>query len=145
MVGAHDWIGNLVQNGAVDPIQLTEAQLAGFPQIAIDAVTFGGQIYGVPYALENVALFRNTDLAPEAPATIEELVETGRSLQADGKTSEILCLQVGDQGDVYHMYPLYTSGGGYLFGTAADGTLDPSDLGVGTEVSMAAFRLIREL
>src|SRR5690349_1433333 len=23
MVGAHDWIGNLVQNGAIDPVQLT--------------------------------------------------------------------------------------------------------------------------
>ena len=108
MVGAHDWIGNLVQNGAVDPVQLTEAQLAAFPQIAIDAVTFGGQIYGVPYALENVALFRNTDLAPEAPATIEELVETGSSLQADGKTSEILCLQVGDQRrHLPHLPPLH--------------------------------------
>lgn len=145
MVGAHDWIGNLVQNGAVDPVQLTENQLAAFPQIAIDAVTFGDQIYGVPYALENVVLFRNTDLAPDAPATIEELVETGRSLRADGETSEILCLQVGDQGDVYHIYPLYTSGGGYLFGTAADGTLDPDDLGVGTEGSKAAFEKIREL
>ena len=46
MVGAHDWIGNLVRNGAIDPVQLTEAQLAAFPQIAIDAVTFDGQATG---------------------------------------------------------------------------------------------------
>ena len=145
MIGAHDWIGNLVQNGAIDPVQLTEGQLAGFPPVAIDAVTFEGQTYGVPYALENVALIRNTDLAPEAPATIEELVATGPQLQSDGETSEILCLQVGDQGDTYHIYPLYTSGGGYLFGTTADGTWDPSDLGVGTDESKAAFERIREL
>jgi arabinogalactan oligomer/maltooligosaccharide transport system substrate-binding protein len=99
----------------------------------------------VPYALETLALIRNTDLAPEAPATIEELVSTGEQLQADGDASEILCLQVGDQGDAYHIYPLYTSGGGYLFGTTDDGTWDPTDLGVGTDESKAAFERIREL
>src|SRR3981189_619075 len=60
MVGAHDWIGNLVQNGAIDPIQITDAQKASFPDVAIKAVTFGGQVYGMPYAIENVALIRNT-------------------------------------------------------------------------------------
>ncbi|HEY8472145.1 MAG TPA: maltose ABC transporter substrate-binding protein [Natronosporangium sp.] len=145
MIGAHDWIGNLVQNGTIDPVQLTEDQLAGFPQVAIDAVTFEGQTYGVPYALENLALIRNTDLAPEAPATVEELVATGQQLQDDGEVSEILCLQVGDQGDTYHIYPWYTSGGGYLFGTTPDGGWDPSDLGVGTDESKAAFERIREL
>jgi arabinogalactan oligomer/maltooligosaccharide transport system substrate-binding protein len=145
MIGAHDWIGNLVRNGAIDPIQLTDAQLAAFPEVAVEAVSFDGQIYGVPYAMENVALIRNTDLAPESPATIEELVATGQRLQADGEASEILCLQVGDQGDTYHIYPLYTSGGGYLFGRTEDGGWDPGDLGVGTEGSRAAFRKIREL
>jgi arabinogalactan oligomer / maltooligosaccharide transport system substrate-binding protein len=145
MVGAHDWIGNLVQNGAIDPVQLTQGQLDAFPQVAIDAVTFGDQIYGVPYAMENVALIRNTDLAPDAPATMEELVEIGQQLQADGDASEIMCLQVGDDGDAYHIYPLYASGGGYLFGTDADGVLDPTDLGVGTDGSKAAFEKIRSL
>jgi maltose-binding protein MalE len=145
MIGAHDWIGNLVQNGTIDPVQLTEQQLSAFPQVAVDAVTFDGQTYGVPYALETVALIRNTELAPEAPATIEELVATGQQLQEDGEAGEILCLQVGDQGDAYHIYPLYTSGGGYLFGTTADGGWDPTDLGVGTDESKAAFERIAEL
>ncbi len=45
--------------------------------------------------MENLALIRNTELAPEAPKTIEDLVATGKKLKADGKVSEILCLQVG--------------------------------------------------
>ncbi|QSB15460.1 maltose ABC transporter substrate-binding protein [Natronosporangium hydrolyticum] len=144
-VGAHDWIGNLVRNGTVDPVQLSDPALAEFPEVAIEAVTFEGQTYGVPYALENLALIRNTELAPDAPATIEELVETGQQLQDSGDASEIMCLQVGDQGDTYHIYPLFTSGGGYLFGTTADGTWDPSDLGVDSDASKAAFEQIREL
>ncbi|MEH0828726.1 MULTISPECIES: sugar ABC transporter substrate-binding protein [Micromonospora] len=145
VVGAHDWIGNLVQNGAIDPVQLPAEQKAGFNETAIKAVTFNGQLYGVPYATENVALIRNTELAPEAPKTIEDLVATGKKLKAEKKASEILCLQSGQNGDAYHIYPLYTSGGGYLFGTAANGDYDPKDLGVGKPESIAAFQKIAKL
>ncbi|MEV4348666.1 maltose ABC transporter substrate-binding protein [Actinoplanes sp. NPDC049596] len=131
MVGAHDWIGNLVQNGAIDPVQLSADQTGGLAANALKAVTFNGQTYGVPYALENLALIRNTDLAPKAPSTIEE--------------ARKLCVQVGQNGDAYHLYPLYSSAGGYLFGTTADGDYDPKDLGVGKPESVAAFKKIATL
>jgi arabinogalactan oligomer/maltooligosaccharide transport system substrate-binding protein len=134
MVGAHDWIGNLVQNGAVDPVQLSPEQSGGLNPNALKAVTFNGQTYGVPYAMENVALIRNTELAAEAPATIEALVKQGK-----------LCLQVGQKGDAYHLYPLYSSAGGYLFGTTASGDYDPKDLGVGKPESVKAFQKIAKL
>ncbi|RKN23741.1 maltose ABC transporter substrate-binding protein [Micromonospora musae] len=145
VVGAHDWIGNMVQNGAIDPVQLTADQKSAFNQTAIKAVTFNGQLYGVPYAMENLALIRNTALAPEAPKTVEELVATGKRLKAEKKASEILCLQSGQNGDAYHIYPLYTSAGGYLFGTTANGDYDPKDLGVGKPESIEAFKKIGAL
>ncbi len=145
VVGAHDWIGNLVQNGAIDPVQLAAEQKAAFNETAIKAVTFNGQLYGVPYAQENLALIRNTDLAPEAPKTIEDLVATGKQLKAAKKATETLCLQVGQNGDAYHIYPLYTSAGGYLFGTSANGDYDPKDLGVGKPESIEAFKKIGAL
>ncbi|MEW2376418.1 maltose ABC transporter substrate-binding protein [Micromonospora sp. NPDC047812] len=145
VVGAHDWIGNLVQNGAIDPVQLAAEQKSAFNETAVKAVTFNGQLYGVPYAMENLALIRNTELAPEAPKTIEELVATGKKLKAEKKASEILCLQSGQNGDAYHIYPLYTSAGGYLFGTGANGDYDPKDLGVGKPESIAAFQKIAKL
>ena len=142
MVGAHDWIGNLVQNGAIDPVQLGDEQKSGLNPNALKAVTFNGQTYGVPYAMENLALIRNTDLAPQAPATIEDLVKKADELKTAKKVSETLCLQVGQNGDAYHLYPLYSSAGGYLFGTAANGDYDPKDLGVGKPESVAAFKKI---
>ncbi|MGK5518587.1 sugar ABC transporter substrate-binding protein [Micromonospora sp. URMC 107] len=145
VVGAHDWIGNLVQNGAIDPVQLAAEQKSGFNETAVKAVTFNGQLYGVPYAMENLALIRNTELAPEAPKTIEDLVAAGKKLKAEKKASEILCLQSGQNGDAYHIYPLYTSGGGYLFGTAGNGDYDPKDLGVGKPESIEAFKKIAKL
>ncbi len=145
VVGAHDWIGNLVQNGAIEPVQLSAEQKSGFTEVALKATTFNGQVYGVPYAMENLALLRNTELAPEAPKTIEDLVAAGKKLQAEKKASEILCLQVGQTGDSYHIYPLYSSAGGYLFGTTANGDYDPTDLGVGKPESIAAFEKIKAL
>ena len=99
VVGAHDWIGNLVQNGAIDPVQLTDEQKAAFTEIAVKAVTFDGQLYGVPYAIENLALIRNTDLAPDAPATIEDLVKARQAAQgATARSRRSLCLPVGAEG-----------------------------------------------
>src|SRR6478609_7400787 len=95
VIEAHDGIGNMVQNGAIDPIPMTDAKKAEFLPTAIDGVTFNGQIYGVPFAVENLALYRNTDLAPTAPATMEDLVASGEALKASGKVSEVLGLQQG--------------------------------------------------
>lgn len=145
VMGAHDWIGNLVQNGAIDPLQLTDDTRAAFNELAIKGVTYNGQVYGIPYAIENVVLFRNTDLAPEALKTMEELVAKGKELKASGKVSEIMALPVGPNGDPYHMYPIYTSAGGYLFGKGPEGDYNPKDLGVGKPGAVKAFEKIQEL
>jgi arabinogalactan oligomer/maltooligosaccharide transport system substrate-binding protein len=145
VVGAHDWIGNLVQNGAIDPVQFSAQQKSAFAPAAIKAVSFNGQVYGAPYALENIALVRNTDLAPTAPASIEELVKTGQDLRAAGKASEIMLLQVGVQGDAYHIYPLYSSAGGSLFGATSSGDPDPKSVTVNSSDSVAAFAKLKGL
>jgi arabinogalactan oligomer/maltooligosaccharide transport system substrate-binding protein len=45
-----------VQNGAIDPVPMADTSKASFLPAAVQGVTFNGQIYGVPYAVENVAL-----------------------------------------------------------------------------------------
>jgi arabinogalactan oligomer/maltooligosaccharide transport system substrate-binding protein len=145
VMGAHDWIGNLVQNGTIDPLQLTDDTRAAFNELALQGVTYNGQIYGIPYAIENVVLFRNTDLAPEAPKSLDALVAKGKELKAAGKVSEIMALPVGPNGDAYHMYPIYTSGGGYLFGKGPEGDYDPKDLGLSKPEAAKAFEKISQL
>ncbi len=145
VVGAHDWIGNLVQNGAIDPVQLTDSQKSQYADVALQAVSFNGQTYGVPYAIENIALIRNTDLAPKAPSSMEDLVSQGQALKKAKKVTNIMALQVGQTGDAYHIYPLFSSGGGYLFGQKSNGAWDPTDVGVNSAGSVAAFTKIRAL
>lgn len=145
VVGAHDWIGNLVQNGTIDPVQLTDSQKSAFADVSLQAVSFNGQLYGVPYAIENVALIRNTDLAPNVPSSMEDLIAQGQALKTSKKVTNIMALQSGQTGDAYHIYPLFSSGGGYLFGKQSNGAWNPSDVGVNSAGSVAAFTKIRAM
>ncbi|MGO1225304.1 MAG: sugar ABC transporter substrate-binding protein, partial [Brachybacterium sp.] len=141
-MGAHDWIGNLVQNGSIAPVQLPSDVGDTIAPIGIEAVTYDGQTYGVPYAVETLALYANHDLTDTpAPSTFEELISAAEA----GGAENILSLPIGEEGDPYHMQPIYTSAGGYLFGKDSEGSLDPSDLGVGEEGSLAAADKIAEL
>ncbi len=136
IVGAHDWLGELVSNGVVLPIDLgPDADL--YSDVAIDAFTYDGQLYGVPYAIENIALIRNTDLVPDAPATFEELEEVALQLQADGTIEVPLAIQQ-DPADPYHNYPLFSGSGGYVFGLNDDGSYNPADVGIDSEGGLAA-------
>lgn len=134
LLGANDWVGEFASSGLISPVDLGD-NTDKFVESAIDGWTIDGQIYAVPVAVENVILFRNTDLAPEAPATIEAMAESGLALQAAGKTQYPIGIQVGDAGDAYHAFPMYNGAGGYYY-PLVDGVFDTNDLGVGEEGSM---------
>ncbi|ACZ83944.1 sugar ABC transporter substrate-binding protein [Streptosporangium roseum] len=115
IVGPHDWLGKLVQNGVVAPVDLA-ATASRFPKIALDAMRYEGQTYGLPYSVESVALLRNMKLAPERPVTFDELVATGRKLVREGKATFPVGLPVDPKaGSPYHLYPLQTSFGSSVF------------------------------
>ncbi|MFI0432426.1 MAG: extracellular solute-binding protein [Candidatus Nanopelagicales bacterium] len=136
-MGANDWAGELQKSGLISPIDLGSNK-SSFVDTSITAFTVDGQTYGVPVAVENVIMFRNTTLAPNAPASIQDMATTGLQLQSEGKTQYPIGMQVGDKGDAYHAYPMYSAAGGYLYGGPnAQGEYDPNDMGVGKEGSLA--------
>lgn len=124
-IGAHDWLGNLIQNGVVAPIELGD-KAGEFAPVAIQAFTQDGQVYGVPYAIENIGLIRNTKLAPEAPATWDDALAAGKK----AGTKYPILLQLGTTGDPYTAYPLQTSFGAPVFNQNADGSYS-SELAMG--------------
>jgi arabinogalactan oligomer / maltooligosaccharide transport system substrate-binding protein len=143
VVWAHDVIGDLVRNGTIDPVQA--ADTSAFDPLAVQGMTFDGQLYGIPYSVENIGLFRNTDLVPDAPTSMEDLIAKGQALVKDGKAKEILSLQVGQTGDAYHIYPLFASGGGSFFGVTANGDPDPKNVTVDSAESIAAGEKIKAI
>ena len=132
VIGAHDWLGELVSNGVLEPLDIS-AIAGNFQDVSIDAFTYDGQTYGLPYAVENIALVRNTELAPEAPATFEDMITAAtefKAQHADDPTYQGLALQVGPEGDGYHLQPILSAFGGYIFAQNEDGTFNPDDLGI---------------
>ncbi len=111
-VGAHDWLGALVTAGVVDTIDLGEAA-EQFEQVSLDAFTYDGQLYALPYSLETVALVQNTALVgTEAPATWDEMIQRGLD---SGAERPIAINTAGETGDAYTMYGLQTSFGAPVF------------------------------
>ena len=142
VVGANDWIGSLVENDTIQPLAMPTMEQKLFNKMAINAMRFQNEIWGVPYAIENVALFRNPTLVPNAPTTFEQMVSEGQALVTAGKAQVPFADQVGTTGDAYHMEPFYTSGGGYLFGTLKNGDWNAKDVGVGLAGSIAFGKLL---
>lgn len=137
-VGAHDWLGELTANGVVAPIEI--ADIADqFETVAIEAFTYDGQVYGLPYAVENIALIRNTELAPEAPTTWDEAVAMGE----EAGTEYPILIQMGENGDPYHMYPLQTSFGAPVFTQNEDGSYS-AELALGGEPGTAFAQWLSE-
>lgn len=126
-----------VSNGVVAPVELGD-QAAGFDQGAIAAVTQDGQIYGVPFTVENIALYRNTDLAPKAPATFDEMIKAGNALVKDGKAKSAFCIgQDPENGNAYLLMPFMSSFGATIFGEDANGNPDGSKLALDDEAGKA--------
>ena len=104
IVMAHDKLGALVSNGVVAPVDLGEAK----SQFAD---------YGVPYAIESVALVRNNALTKDEPKTYDDMIASGKTA---GKQYPFV-IQMGTEGDPYHFYGFQTSFGAPVFNTNADG------------------------
>lgn len=131
IVGGHDWLGLFVQNGVVAPLELGDSA-ADYSDVAIRAMSYEGTSYGLPVSIENIALVRNTALAPSTPASWDDLVAAGRAVVASGAAQYPVLVPSGPESDPYHLYPLQTSYGAPLFGTNPDGSYNPDDLLIGS-------------
>lgn len=116
IVTAHDSTGDLVSNGVVSPVELGDAANQ-LDETARAAFTVDGQLYGVPYAIENIALVRNNAIVSDTPDTFDALLAQGK----DAKTDYPILIQQGENGDAYHLYPIQTSFGAPVFKTGLNG------------------------
>lgn len=133
IIGAHDWLGELVENGLLAEIDLGDNRDQFLPA-AVQAFTYDGTLYGMPYATENVAFVYNTDLVETPPTTWSEVEELAAQLEADGVVAQGFIHQ---ESDPYHFFPIMTAFGGYVFGLTEEG-YDASDVGIDSEGSIAA-------
>ena len=145
IVGAHDWLGELVQNNTVSPVNIAADVAAKFAPKAIAATKFNNQGYGAPYAVENIGLVRNTALAPDAPSTMDALVTTGQALVKSKKATQVMLQEVSKVGNAYYTYPYLKAFDGGIFGTKANGDYDASKVIVNSVGSVKGADVLAEL
>ena len=127
IVMAHDKLGQMVKNGVVSPVDLGEAK-SKFSEAAVQGVTYDGKTYGVPYAVESVALVRNNKLTTDTPKTFDEMIASGKKAGSEYP----FVVQMSTDGDPYHLYAFESSFGNEVFKQSADGSYT-SDLTLGGE------------
>ncbi|WNV87202.1 extracellular solute-binding protein [Umezawaea sp. Da 62-37] len=138
LVCPHDWIGDLLSRGLIEPTLLADHHRELFQEWTLSALTMNGRLYGLPTTVDTVALFRNVELAPSPPSTFDELIAHGAELKSRGRVDEALAVRIGENGDPFQIWPLFTSAGGTLFGRRGS-------TGLGGPGSIRAFEKLREL
>ena len=124
--GAHDWTGELAANGVIDPIDLGGSE-DQFVPVALQGFNFEGQNYAIPYVTEAIALYRNTDLVPDAPETWDDLVA---ACDAAAVANCLVLPGGGDATDAYHNYPFVSAFGGFIFEYSDETGFDASVVGL---------------
>lgn len=99
----------------------------------VEAVTLDSKIYAVPFAQETPAMFYNKDLVKEVPKTMEDLVEQAKNVGF-----------VYDINNFYLSYAFLAANGGYVY-KDNNGTLDPTDIGLGNEGSIKGLQFLSDL
>lgn len=141
LLGAHDWLGQLVTNGAVAPINLDSVS-ENFLPFTVAAFNYDGVQYGMPLNFENIALVRNVDLVATAPATWQEVRTIAEGFAATEGGPYAFAVQ---SGDAYHHYPILTAFGGYTFGINENGSYNPADVGFNSEGGLAAAQWLSDM
>ena len=96
-IGSSEWTDRLASTGLIAPVG--GDKLSGFEEAVTKGTSFQGQLYGIPYSVENLALVCNGTRVKSQPGSANELVEAGFKL----------VLSPG--GDPYTLFPIQSSFG----------------------------------
>jgi arabinogalactan oligomer/maltooligosaccharide transport system substrate-binding protein len=136
----HDRMGDIHLQGLAAELELTADQLdrlSAYNQEAVTSLSYDGIQYGIPAVTETYGLFINTDLVPEAPETMDDLMEIARDL-TDGDTYGFLM----EATNFYFTYPFLTAPGGYVFAQDDTGAYDTSDIGLNSAGAVEGAEMI---
>lgn len=141
LIGPQDWVGVLATAGLLEPLPVSHRPGSDFFPVAVEAMTFQGEIYASPVFMECPALFRNPELMPQAPATMTELVERSVALDREGNGIRGFYF---DLENLYFNWAFFSAQGAYIFGQE-NGRTDPYDVGLDTEGATRAAEFLRDL
>jgi arabinogalactan oligomer / maltooligosaccharide transport system substrate-binding protein len=127
---AHDATGELAANGLIVKLNVPAKTIKILSPFALNGFRYGSGLYGIPTQIENVAMITNANLIKTQPVTWDQLSTQALALKKAGKVTVPFAVPQGANGDAYHMYPLFSGLGGYIFGSTPSGAVNVKDVGL---------------
>lgn len=109
---AHDVVGELADSGLIEPLVIDPELKKHLLPKALAAFDYQGKTYGLPYALESLALIRNTKMLAQAPDSFEQLLEISQQIRQDNPEHYGLLFELKN---FYFSSPLLAVGSQGLF------------------------------
>lgn len=124
----HDQIGGAVIQGLIAPITPEQSVLSTFSQSSIDALTYQGQLYGLPKSVETVVMVYNKALVKELPKTLDDIYDLSAKFRSEDKYGLL-----AKWDELYYTYGILNGMGGDVFGKLADGSYDANTILLNTD------------
>jgi len=141
IIGPQDWLGVFATAELLEPVpgSVLDPARPDLVPVALEAESFGGQVYGFPMMTGCLAMLRNPQLMPESPRNLEELKSMALKVQTSTVKGFYYDLQ-----DFYFSFPFFSAFGASLFESGPQG-LDPMRLGLASPGGVKAADYLREL
>ena len=141
---SHDTLGELVSGGHILPTDDPETVSENLLPACLDAVTYGGTMYGYPVSAETYALFYNRAYLQddEVPKTFEEVRTFSEAFEEanPGKYGFMMNVATG-----YYTVMFLTNGGNRLFGERGEDAASPNLNTPEAVAGMRAFQSLRPI
>lgn len=139
VVFPHDNLGKAVTAGLILPNDyFEEKSRAENSELAVNASSYEDVLYGYPRSVETLIMFYNKDLVPEAPKTMEEVMELSKTMN-DVKNKKYTYMW--EMGNFYYDYMFLATTGGYIFG--GEGS-DKNDIGLNNEGAIKGATFLQQ-
>ncbi len=136
-IAAHERAGDWSRSGLLRDVT-GEFDVDDHHPVTVEALTIGEEVLGVPLAYKSVALFYNSEMLSEPPATTDEMIELAR---AHTRPDDGAFGLVYEAANFYMHGPWFFGFGGEIFGEDGSVALNSP---AGRESLAFAHRLVEE-
>jgi arabinogalactan oligomer/maltooligosaccharide transport system substrate-binding protein len=117
----------LAIEGLIAPIEVSEDTTKLYTESSINALTYDGNLYGLPKSTETPVFIYNKKMMDKAPESLDDLMAFSKGDKGGAEYGYL-----ANWTDFYFAHGILSGFGGYVF-KDDNGTLDPADVGLANE------------
>ncbi|MFD1954955.1 extracellular solute-binding protein [Paenibacillus thailandensis] len=137
---AHDNLGTAVPAGLLLPNDFFEEQTRKEnSEVAVNAVSYDGTLYGYPRSVETYTLIYNKALVKEAPKSFDDVVAFAKTYNDPAANKYAIMWELGN---FYYNYMFIASNGGYVYG---DNGQNAEDIGLNNDAAVQGMTYFASL